>query len=539
MIKKLKTFYSDLIKVSKLTKTTNKKKKILLLSFILNLQVFFDIMVILYFSILFEQDIQFNNSIIDYLLEREIFLPIFILLRFLFIYLDKIITTNLQINIERNLRTHLLEEVFTRGNVSISDAYYYVNTLSAQVGGFYSTLATFFGSFIQIVVFTIYLLFSNFQAVLTFSIGSLILLIPTLYLTKKGRQFAHVAYESGQQISLDLEKVLDNLFLIKILKLIKEETNNFRLSLNKFYTSRLNDIKVGTANTLMPNFFTLFGLSILLVFFDFVKLLTFDFIGILLRLFQALGIFNKNIHTVSSFHVYLEKLYEIELNKEKVMSEKFVYNKNLDNDLAVTLENVSFKYLGTDEEMFKDISLKIKRGDHTIITGPNGSGKSTLLGLMSGIFYPTSGSVSTFTKNYGYVSAAPMILNSSLKKNILYGNSNEIKDELIINFIEKFKIFNEEDDIDLNLKITNKSLSTGQMQKVSFIRALLSNPEILILDESTSNLDTESKKLIFGILKEQNLTIINSTHSPEDFFGYENHLKISINNNQRIINTLT
>ena len=100
----------------------------------------------------------------------------------------------------------MLEEVFTRGNVSISDAYYYVNTLSAQVGGFYSTLATFFGSFLQIIVFSIYLLLSNFQAVATFAVGSIILFLPTLYLTKLGRKYAHIAYESGQQISLDLEK---------------------------------------------------------------------------------------------------------------------------------------------------------------------------------------------------------------------------------------------------------------------------------------------------------------------------------------------
>ena len=89
----------------------------------------------------------------------------------------------------------------------------------------------------------------------------------TLYLTKLGRKYAHIAYESGQQISLDLEKVLDNLFLIKILKHVKKEVSNFRQSLETFYQSRLNDIKAGTANTLMPNFFTLFVLSILLVFF--------------------------------------------------------------------------------------------------------------------------------------------------------------------------------------------------------------------------------------------------------------------------------
>lgn len=535
MIDNLKTFYDDLIKVSKLTKTNNKKLRIFSLAIILNLLVFFDIMIILYFSVIFSQEIQFDNLVIRYFLNNYFYLPIFILFRFSFIYLEKIITTRLQIDIEKNLRTHLLEEVFTRGNVSISDAYYYVNTLSAQVGGFYSTLATFFGSFLQIIVFSIYLLLSNFQAVATFAVGSIILFLPTLYLTKLGRKYAHIAYESGQQISLDLEKVLDNLFLIKILKYVQKEVFNFKQSLETFYKSRLNDIKAGTANTLMPNFFTLFVLSILLVFFDFLKYLTFDFIGILLRLFQSLGLFNKNIHTVSAFHVYLEKLYEVEKNKEIISSDNFSINEGLDKDVSLVINNLTFQYLGTDELMFDNLNLVIPRNKHTIITGPNGSGKSTLLGLMSGIFYPTKGVVQSYTNRYGYVSATPMILNDTLRNNILYGNQEDITDDEIINFIKQFKLFGDEADIDLSQKISNKKLSTGQMQKISFIRALLSNPEILILDESTSNLDLESRKLIFDIINNQNLTIINSTHSPESFIGYDHHISIYLDENIRKI----
>ena len=458
MLKKIQIFYDDLIKVSKLTKTSNKKKRIFLLAVLLNLLVFFDIIIILYFSVLFDQEIQFNNSLIEFFLERPYYLPFFIVLRFLSIYFEKVITTNLQIDIERNLRVHLLEEVFVRGNVSISDAYYYVNTLSAQVGGFYSTLATFFGSFLQIIVFTGYLLLSNFQAVATFAGGSILLFLPTLYLTKQGRKFAHIAYKSGQRISLDLEKVLDNLFLIKILKLVKKEISNFRVSLDEFYNSRLNDIKAGTANTLMPNFFTLFVLSILLVFFDFIKYLTFDFIGILLRLFQALGIFNKNIHTVSAFHVYLEKLYEIEMNKDLISSDNFVIDENMNSEHSIVFDSVSFQYLGVEKEMFSLLNLKIPRNKHTIITGPNGSGKSTLLGLMSGIFYPTNGKVKSYTSKFGYVSATPMILNSTLKENLLYGNSDNYEDEILYEYIQKFKLFEEKEKLKLDKKISNKKL---------------------------------------------------------------------------------
>ncbi|OUX18472.1 MAG: hypothetical protein CBE17_01860 [Gammaproteobacteria bacterium TMED257] len=535
MIDKLKVFLDDLVKVSKITKAKNKKIKIVSLAFISNSLVFFDILIILYFSSMFSQEIQFNNIITDYFLEKEYLLPLVIFLRFFFIYLEKIITINLQISVEKNLRLHLLEEVFVRGNVSVSDAYFYVNTLSAQVGGFYSTLSVFFGSLIQIIVFSGYLLLSNLNIVLIFGGGILILFIPTFLLTKLGRKYAHIAYVSMNQISKDIEKVLDNLFLIKILKLVKKELESFENSLRTFYQSRVNEVKVGTINALMPNFFTLFLLSILIVFFDFMRFLTFDFIGILLRLFQSLGIFNKNIHTVSSYHVYLERLYEIESNKDNINFDNFKLKKVKDSSVAVEIKNLSFRYLGMSEDMFHNLNLKIPKNEHTIITGPNGSGKSTLLGLMTGIFYPTDGEVVARVNKFGYVSATPMILNASLRDNLLYGSDIEISNPELVNLVSKFKLFNEVNAKTLDKQISNKSLSTGQMQKVSFIRALASGIDLLVLDESTSNLDNETKEIIFSVIKSQAITVINSTHNPEDFKSIDNQIIIHLNDDQRTI----
>ena len=535
MIDKLRVFFDDLVKVSKITKAKNKKIKIISLALISNSLVFFDILIILYFSNLFSQEIQFNNVITDYFLEKEFLLPLVIFLRFFFIYIEKIITINLQISVEKNLRLHLLEEVFVRGNVSVSDAYFYVNTLSAQVGGFYSTLSVFFGSLIQIIVFSGYLLISNLNIVLIFGGGVLILFIPTFLLTKLGRKYAHIAYVSMNQISKDIEKVLDNLFLIKILKFVNKELENFENSLKKFYQSRVNEVKVGTVNALMPNFFTLFLLSVLIVFFDFMKFLTFDFIGILLRLFQSLGIFNKNIHTVSSYHVYLERLYEIESNKDNINFDNFKLVDEKNTISAIEVKDLSFRYLGMSEDMFCNLNIKIPKNEHTIITGPNGSGKSTLLGLMTGIFYPTEGEVIANVNKFGYVSATPMILSASLKDNLLYGADSKISDSELINLISEFKLFNEVSSKTLDKKISNKSLSTGQMQKVSFIRALASGIDLLVLDESTSNLDIETKETIFSVIKSQNITVINSTHNPEDFKSIDNQIIINLNDDQRTV----
>ena len=75
------------------------------------------------------------------------------------------------------------------------------------------------------------------------------------------------------------------------------------------------------------------------------------------------------------------------------------------------------------------------------------------------------------------------------------------------------------------MKINNKSLSSGQMQKISFIRVMLADVDILFLDESTANLDTDTKNKIHSVLNKLDVTIVNSTHSKEDF-EYDFHLNI-------------
>ena len=120
-------------------------------------------------------------------------------------------------------------------------------------------------------------------------------------------------------------------------------------------------------------------------------------------------------------------------------------------------------------------------------------------------------------EKFGYIGATPFIFNNSLRENLIYGNPKIISDELLINKMKEFDLFKEESSYDLDRLVSNKSLSSGQMQKIAFIRALLSRPRILLLDESTANLDDKSKDLIFDILDKETLTIINSTHDPLSF----------------------
>ena len=117
----------------------------------------------------------------------------------------------------------------------------------------------------------------------------------------------------------------------------------------------------------------------------------------------------------------------------------------------------------------------------------------------------------------------------------MYGNDLEVKNEQIIDMLKLLQTFKEEQSYELNNIISNKTLSSGQMQKIAFVRALVADPDILLLDEATANLDENSKEIIFDILTNKNITIINSTHDPDRFKKVDVNLNIDIKNEKRVI----
>jgi ABC-type multidrug transport system fused ATPase/permease subunit len=541
-MKKIINFYRDLIFVSRVTNTSNKKIRILFSVAASNLVVLLDLLIIIIFSFVIEQTINQNlliKQFTNYSSENKWVLPVIVFLRFFFQYIDRMNLEILKLNVQENLRTYFIREVFDKGNYSVADAFFYVNTLSIHVSTFYGSLAAVFSFIVQIIVFSCYLIFSNTSVVGIFGLGALILYFPTKYFVKKLRKYSHLSYESLQDINKNVEKVLDNLYLIKILKKIEYEINEYNLTQNKFFNSQVMNLRYGTINSILPNFITIFLLSAVLIFFDFNSILTLEFIGVLLRLFQTLSNFNRSLSITTNSHVHLERLHKIDKNKGLSNKQNFVLDfsseESQQTDLAVEFNSVSFRYFNSETEIFQNLNLKIKKNTHTVITGQNGSGKSTLLGLLSGVFYPTNGKVNSFSKEIAYIGAKPMIFHSTLRENLIYGVKNNIEEKELLKNLQKFEVFSEDTMMTLDTKISNKSLSSGQMQKISFIRALLINPDLLLLDESTANLDIKSKKLIFKILSELNLTIINSTHNLSDFIDYDEHYEVLITPDGRML----
>lgn len=536
MIFKIKQLIEKTLYVSKLTTVKNKKLRILFSVFFANVAVFLDLSIILLFSILLTGEINYTNAtvtaIINFFLLNKYLLIFLVIFRFIALLLERLNLEMLALKVNENLRLNLMNQSFQKGNLSTSDAYYYINQVAAHVSGFYRAITLFANNFIQIIGFSVFLLVTDFQIFAFFGVGSLFLIFPTKYLISKGKHFQHISFNDNHLVYSNIERIIENTFLIKILKTSRFEFDNFKEKLEKFTSSQSKNLVYGSLNSVLPTFSTILILSFLISLTELLKNLSFEFIGVLLRLFQSLSIFTNSLNLVINSSVHVDELYKLDKFSPKQLNENYILDRS--EISAVKFNNVNFKYFNSKNHIFENINLNINKNTHTIITGANGSGKSTLLGLITGLYLPDKGTVTINSSKVGYIGVTPLIFRGSLKENLMYGNYAEISDDKIQNMIKEFNLYPEIDTINIEKEVSNDSLSSGQMQKISFMRALLNDSEILLLDEATSNLDTESKKLVFNILKTKNITIINSTHNKEDF-EFDSELVIQIDNEKRIL----
>ena len=173
----------------------------------------------------------------------------------------------------------------------------------------------------------------------------------------------------------------------------------------------------------------------------------------------------------------------------------------------IEFKNVNFQYI-ENELILKDFSLKIPAGTSVALVGSTGSGKSTIVNLICRFYEPTSGqilidgkdykerSIGWLHENLGYVLQTPHLFNGTIKENIKYGKLEATDEEVYAaakavsadEFINEF-----EQKYDTNVGEGGSKLSLGQRQLISFARAILADPRILILDEATSSIDTKTE----------------------------------------------
>ncbi|MCW7462981.1 ABC transporter ATP-binding protein [Leptospira limi] len=229
-----------------------------------------------------------------------------------------------------------------------------------------------------------------------------------------------------------------------------------------------------------------------------------------------------NLDNFTGSYEQLQAIYKKANDYKEVIGEK-VFEKF---EIEIKFESIHFSYPGRPE-LFKNLNILIPKGEMVAFVGESGSGKSTIVDLILGLQVPTKGKITvdginfedwnknSFREKIGYVPQDPILFHSSIRDNLLWSRENSTEDELwkacqIANadqFIKKLP-----EGLDTIVGDRGVLLSGGQRQRIALARAILRKPPILILDEATSSLDTESEQLIQesvdSIAKETTIIVI-------------------------------
>ena len=256
-----------------------------------------------------------------------------------------------------------------------------------------------------------------------------------------------------------------------------------------------------------------------------------DFIRFILLLFSVLGpiknlgnVFNELQNGLAS----ADRVFSIiDIKSDIHDTDDAIHIENFKDN--ITFKNVNFYYDSESEMILKNINLSLKSGEILALVGPSGAGKSTLADLLPRFYDVTDGSISLDGKDIkniklnslrslmGIVTQETFLFNDSVKANIAYGlesvSDESIKKAAIAANADEF-IEQLPHGYDTIIGERGVKLSGGQRQRISIARAIMKNHPILILDEATSSLDTESEKIVQDAIEKlmHNRTVIVIAH---------------------------
>ncbi len=364
----------------------------------------------------------------------------------------------------------------------------------------------------------------------------LIYLIIRLALYKKFRMLNEEVIVKGAKQQTNF---METVRAIQSVKLFGNETQRQAVWLNHYADTMNSSIKVSKL-TIHYNVINsvLFGISdIIIVYLAANQVMNnlmsigmlFAFMSYKMRFTSTTSALVEKYIQFKMLSLHLERLGDIVLTEqEKSLHGSIVFDTN--NQIELSLHNISFRYSQSEPYILKELNLKIKKGQSVAIVGPSGCGKSTLMKIMLGLLQPETGEVlinnevitkvglSKYRSMIATVMQDDQLLSGSISDNICFFEPN-----FDISRIQKCA---KQAAIDKDITAMpmgyhtligdmGNSLSGGQKQRLLLARALYRKPKILFLDEATSSLDVTLEKKVNNTIKKLNITRIIIAHRPE------------------------
>ncbi len=384
-----------------------------------------------------------------------------------------------------------------------------------------SSLSTLF-SLVNLIVFSIVLLFYDYRLFLIYLNGGLLYVGWILYFLKKRKE---LDYKRFSQVSQEQSKVIElvnGMQEIKMHNAEKKKRWGWEFMQVKLFKIHIKSLSLEQWQSVGGNFIN--QMKDIFVSFLSAKLVLSGnlTLGMMLSVQYIIGQLNSPLLQLVDFirqtqdaKISLERLGEIHDKEDEENKDEQYVSEIPSKDIEVN--NVSFRYVGSDQFVFKNLNLSIPFQRTTAIVGSSGSGKTTLLKLLMKFYEPNEGEIkigSTNLKNIsprfwrehcGVVMQEGYVFNDTIAENIAIGEDYVDKQKLRKAVeIANIKDFVESLPLSYNTKIGNEGVgvSGGQKQRLFIARAVYKSPDYIFFDEATSALDANNEKIIMENLEQ-------------------------------------
>ena len=491
-----------------------------------------------------------------------IMLGVIFLSKNILFYISNLIMAYVQNNVITKIRIKLFQHIsilslsFFNNNKTAELSSILIRDIAGMRVAFSQSLQKIIIEPISVISFLFLLFIINFKFTIL-----VIIIIPLsgFFSYKVGQSIRRKSKRSSVQsagILNIIKETLSNIKIVKIFNLENEENEKFVKENNKYFNLIFKQSRL--SNLLTPINETI-GLivGVLLIWFGGISVLqqgamsSEDFIKFILLLFAMLQPIRKlaNVNVLFQNGIAAaERVFSVFDNHDKIPESKNAFKINSFKN-SINFKDVNFKYEGQDSLILDNINLEICKGQTVAIVGKSGAGKTTLTDLLPRFYDPISGnifidkinlkdlSLKNLRNLYGIVTQNVILFNDTIKNNIIHGNKNATEND-ITKAVKSANIQDLVDKLDYGLNTyigeNGVKLSGGEKQRLSIARALIKNPDILILDEATASLDSESEKMVHSAIDNiiKNRTVIIIAHRLSTIINAD---KILVMNDGKIV----
>jgi ATP-binding cassette subfamily B protein len=488
----------------------------------------------------------------DKIIAGVIFISAVVILQFAFRVIIQSLTERIRARLEISYRTKIFNGAISKNYKGITDYHTgeVMNRLTSDINvvcdGVTTIIPTVVSAVVRLVCAIVALIFLEPIFAIAFVVAGVLVYVIMAFTRKKLKHYHKKVQETDGKTRSFFQECLENILTLKVFSARSEITKKSKDLQEENYKVKMKRKNYSVIGHASYNLIFSLGYVFALVYgafkiFGGATGFGYGSLSAVLQLvnnvqvpFMSLSsVLPKYYSTIAS----TERLLEIEnLPEEKPL-------RNIEdlreNYTAITVNGLNFSY--GEESVIEDANFTIKRGDFAVISGRSGIGKSTLFKVLLGV-YKASGKVcfdtnsksvvidETTRKMFSFVPQGNMLFSGTILDNITFYKNNYKKEDIDWALsVAEAKDFVDSLPNNVNTVIGENGLglSEGQVQRLAIARALITKPAILLLDESTSALDTITEEKLIKSLKEiKDLTVIMISHKPYAVSGCDTEIVI-------------